>query len=469
MFKNMNFKLFHKYLIHDFKRKISQLSINSILQSTSVGDKINAKGWIRSLRKQKENVFIDISDGSTNQKLQIIVGSKLVPKNLTTGASISTSGVVQLSPKGQKEINAQEISIYGDCIVTDGYPFAPRKEYTSEYIRQHLHFRPRTNKFSSLLRIRSSAQCHFHNYLTSQGYVNIHTPILTSNDCEGAGEIFQVIPDNEKLIKSMKKEGQSPEEAFFNGKTFLSVSGQLHLESAAHALTKVYNLGPIFRAENSRSRLHLAEFYMLEAEIAFLENLEDLVVCVEDLVQNVTKMLLDSNESDIMNLNKENKRDFSWMDKKFVVLTYEEAENILIKEGKEYNPIDSISKENELFLVKHCGNIPVFVINWPKNIKPFYMKECPGDNTKVQALDLLVPDVGEVVGGSLRENDFNKLVGNIPNDSDELKWYFDLRKFGGVPTCGYGLGFERYLLFVTGITNIKDVIPFPRWPHNCSM
>lgn len=404
--------------------------------------------------------------------MQIIIAQNVAPKNISTGASISTSGVIQLSPKGQKELNAEEITIHGDCVVSDGYPFAPRKQYTPEYIRQHLHFRPRTNKFSSLLRIRSNAHISFHNYLTSQGYINVQTPILTSNDCEGAGEVFRVLPENQALVKSMAKEAQSLDEAFFDTKTFLTVSGQLHLEAAAHGLSKVYTLGPTFRAENSRSRLHLAEFYMLEAEIAFIDRIEDLMSPIEKLIKNVTKMVLDTNENDISVCRNDGTVNFAWLEKDFAVMTYAEAENVLKNHQEFENGFrteNGITKEHEFFLVKHCGNIPVFVINWPKDIKPFYMRECPNDTSMVAALDLLVPEVGEIVGGSLRENDLNKLKEKLPKDSNGLDWYMDLRKFGGVPTGGYGLGFERYLLFLTGISNIKDVIPFPRWPHNCNM
>ncbi|XP_072376477.1 asparaginyl-tRNA synthetase [Diabrotica undecimpunctata] len=455
------------------KRFSSSNTLNSLLKNVAVGEVMNIKGWIKSLRKQKENYFLDISDGSTSERFQVVAPLSLVSKNITVGSSISTSGIVQTSPNGQKELLANEINIYGDCIVTNGYPFAPRKKYSSEYVRQYLHFRPRTNKFSSLLRIRSAAQLYFHTFLTSRGYINVQTPILTSNDCEGAGEIFRVMPESEQLVKSMLKEDGSQEEAFFNTKAYLTVSGQLHLEAAAHGLTKVYNLGPTFRAENSKSRLHLAEFYMLEAEIAFVEEIGTLLSIIEELVKEVTKLVLDNCEADVHNCKGDVEGSFQWLHKNFAVLTYDEAKNILIKNEnifeKGFEEENGISKEHELFLVQHCGNIPTFLINWPREIKPFYMKDCKEDPSKVYALDLLVPGVGEVVGGSLRENNLAKLIEKLPKEHEQLKWYTDLRKFGGVPTAGYGLGFERYLMFVTGIQNIKDVIPFPRWPHNCSM
>ncbi|KAG5868850.1 hypothetical protein JTB14_031090 [Gonioctena quinquepunctata] len=447
-------------------------SILSVFQNSKIGDEISVKGWIKSLRKQKENVFIDLHDGSTAKKLQIILSQDISPDNLSTGASISAKGKVKVSPKGQVELSAEELTILGECIVADGYPFAPRKQYSAEYTRQYLHFRPRTNKFASLLRTRSSTNLVLHQYLQSEGYINVQAPILTSNDCEGAGEVFRVVPDRINLLKSMVKEGEPIEEAFFERKAFLTVSGQLHLEAAAHGLGKVYSLGPTFRAENSRSRLHLTEFYMLEAEVAFLEKVEDLMTIIEKLMKNVTKTIMDKCEEDILQCQ-EDRPNFTWLDKRFPVLTYDESIDILKNNETafqdSFKPKEGISKEHELFLVKHCGNVPTFLINWPKDIKPFYMKECPEDRTKVLALDLLVPEIGEVVGGSLRENDGDKLKESIPQENSQLDWYFDLRKFGGVPTGGYGLGFERYLLFITGIKNIKDVIPFPRWPHNCNL
>ncbi|XP_023013966.2 asparagine--tRNA ligase, mitochondrial [Leptinotarsa decemlineata] len=447
-------------------------SILNVLKNSAVGDEVNIKGWVKSLRKQKENVFIDLNDGSTGQKLQVIIPQNLFPKNVSPGASISASGLLKSSPKGQIELNANEIKIYGECVIADGYPFSPKKWYAPEYIRQYLHLRPRINRFASLMRTRSTATFVIHEYLQSEGYINVHTPILTSNDCEGAGEIFRVIPESKDLLKSMVKEGESIDEAFFNTKTFLTVSGQLHLEAAAHGLNKVYSFGPTFRAENSRSRLHLAEFYMLEAEVAFLEDMQKLLSVIENLLKNVTKLMLDRCENDI-NSCQEEKPDFNWLNKNFPILTYDESVNILkdnqpvFSEG--YKPEEGISKEHELFLVKHCGNVPVFIINWPKNIKPFYMRECQDDRTKVQAVDLLVPGIGEIVGGSLRETDCEKIRDSLTHNNSQLDWYFDLRKYGGVPTGGYGLGFERYLLFITGLKNIKDVIPFPRWPHNCNM
>lgn len=315
--------------------------------------------------------------------MQIVLPHDLFKEKITTGASVNISGTVGISPAGQFEIQASEIDVYGECVLSDGFPFSPKKEYAPEYVRQYLHFRPRTQNFSSLLRIRSSAVTSISEYYKKENYIQVHTPIITSNDCEGAGEIFTVVPDNEDLLKSMKKSDIPFEDSFFSKKAFLSVSGQLHLETAAHGLSKVYSFGPIFRAENSKSRLHLSEFYMLEAEVAFITEIHSLTNCVEKLLKSLTKNVIDSSESDLSVLKVDDKN-FSWLDITFPVLTYKEAMDILHKNvekfQEEYHFDKGFSKEQELFLVNYLGNVPVFIINWPKNMKPFYMKECADDN-----------------------------------------------------------------------------------------
>ncbi|EFA01641.1 asparaginyl-tRNA synthetase [Tribolium castaneum] len=470
MFKN---HLVFKTVPHLIRRNILNKnfsSISQILDKSGVGDVITVKGWIKSLRDQKEHVFFDVSDGSTAKKLQILLPKKSKPEDLSTGASVVVSGPLTLSPKGQLELTANSIEVCGKCVVSEGYPFAPRKQYAAEYIRQYLHFRPRTHKFGALLRLRNAATLAIYNHFNSEGFVNVHTPVLTSNDCEGAGEVFKVVPDNKKLIKSMAKESQAEDEVYFNQKSFLTVSGQLHLEAVAHGLSKVYTFGPTFRAENSKSRLHLSEFYMLEGEIAFVEKLDGLMTCIEQLIKQVTKKLVNDSIEDIEKCQ-EKKVSFDWLDKSFPVVTYKEAVTILSqnkdKFSENFDSKDGFGKEHEMFLVEYFGKVPTFVIDWPKDMKPFYMKD-NGDGT-VAALDLLGPNVGEVVGGSLRENNYEKLLEKIPNSNGHLDWYLDLRKFGSVPTGGFGLGFERYLQLILGISNIKDTIPFPRWPHNCSL
>ncbi|KAL3266669.1 hypothetical protein HHI36_010831 [Cryptolaemus montrouzieri] len=262
------------------------------------------------------------------------------------------------------------------------------------------------------------------------------------------------------------------DETFFNKKSFLTVSGQLHLEAVANGLGNVYTFGPTFRAENSKSRLHLSEFYMIEAEIAFLEEIKPLLQFVEKLIKKVTNNLVKKNLSDIQICQDLNKDEFTWLEKDFLTITYEDSLKIIEQNAMQFkHPVNThkgLKKEHEIFLVKHLGNVPVFIIDWPKAEKPFYMKEKQDDNSKVLAFDLLAPGIGEIIGGSLREDNLTKLKEKLPNQAD-LDWYLDVRKYGGVPTGGFGLGFERYLQAILKIENIKDTIPFPRWPHNCSM
>ncbi|XP_065159222.1 asparaginyl-tRNA synthetase [Atheta coriaria] len=452
-----------------FGRSFSSFAIPSIKQlfaKSKTKETVTIKGWVKSLRKMKGITFLDISDGSTDIKLQVVANKSLQLENLTTGSSVTVVGSMDRNPKGQLEVTADDIDISGKCILEEGYPFAPRKTYTPEYVRQYLHLRSRTNKFASMLRIRDGVTQAIHAHLHDEGYINIHTPILTSNDCEGAGEVFNIQPESQNIQRAMARENVPLTESYFNGKVFLTVSGQLHLEAMAHGLSKVYTLGPVFRAENSRSRLHLAEFYMLELETAFVDKLEDLMSCIEKLIQNVTILVLHKYQTDFKQAQIGD-LDFAWTQKQFPVITHDYALEVLKQNGRNLNDDCNFTKEDEIFLVKHCGNVPTFVINWPKDQKPFYMKECKTEKGKVAALDLLAPNVGEIVGGSLREDDYYLLQEKLP--TEKLQWYLELRKFGGVPTAGFGLGFERYLQLLLGITNIKDTIPFPRWPHNCSL
>lgn len=290
-------------------------------------------------------------------------------------------GYLGKTPSGQVELNAEEVNVCGACPLND-YPFLPKKHYSAEYVRQYLHLRPRTNKFSALLRVRSQATRAVHEHFASEGYVHIHTPILTSNDCEGAGEIFKVLPDGKEILRNMKREGKSDDEGYFDSKAYLTVSGQLHLEAVAHGLSKVYTFGPTFRAENSRSKLHLSEFYMIEAESAFTDKIEDLIATTERLLKEVTGKVIERCTDDI-ELCRGDGVDCDWMTKKFPVITYDEAKQILINNKDRINEEAGFTKDQELFLVKHCGNVPTFVINWPKASKPFYMRACDGDDEKV--------------------------------------------------------------------------------------
>ncbi|KAL6426443.1 hypothetical protein ACFW04_009130 [Cataglyphis niger] len=418
----------------------------------------------------KDNIFVDISDGSSCEMLQVVIPKTIKHDNVRYGCSISVEGELGVAPNGKTELRATNVHVIGTCnVAEDEYPFAPRKKYDQDYVRQYLHLRPRTRSFSSLLRLRDLATMVINDHLRDRGFISVHTPILTSNDCEGAGEVFIVRPHSKEILKDMKKEDQSEDEIYFNTTAFLTVSGQLHLEVVARALTKVYTFGPTFRAENSKSRLHLSEFYMLEGEIAFITHIEELIKEVELLVKEVTKRIVEKGASDLYSIGAP---ELWWVNKTFGCLTYEEAFNVLNNHAnKLQRPIkygEAFSKEHELFLVKYNDGVPIFIINWPKDIKSFYMKECTDDSSKVAALDLLVPDVGEMIGGSIREDDYGKLKLKLP-PMGNLSWYLELRKYGNVPTGGFGMGFERFLQCVLGINNIKDTVPFPRWPHNCSL
>ncbi|XP_076273390.1 asparagine--tRNA ligase, mitochondrial isoform X2 [Rhynchophorus ferrugineus] len=357
-------------------------TVLNVIKKGDVGEKVSVQGWVKSLRKQKDLTFYDINDGSTVKNLQIIVQDKSHGK-INVGSSVRADGILQKSPKGQNEVNAENLVLIGGCDLNEGYPFAPRKKYAPEYVREYLHLRPQTRRFGSLLRVRHGATVAFHKYLDQIGYVCIQTPIITSNDCEGAGEVFKVVPDNVDLLKSMVKENVPLENGFFDKKSFLTVSGQLHLEAAAHALQKVYCLGPTFRAENSKTRFHLAEFYMLEIEKGFLENLSELLQTTEDIIKKVTVSLLDTYMDDINVCANEN-MDFSWIDKPFNIITFTEAVDILnTKLNKPTSSKGGLLKEHELLLTEYFNNRPVFVINWPKDEKPFYMKEIDDSNVSI--------------------------------------------------------------------------------------
>ncbi|XP_043114864.1 probable asparagine--tRNA ligase, mitochondrial isoform X2 [Puntigrus tetrazona] len=340
-----------------------------------------------------------------------------------------------------------------------------------EYVRQFPHLRCRTNAFSSLLRIRSEATTAIQSFFRDKGYVQIHTPVITSNDCEGAGELFQVEPTGHDSDDS------NPH--FFSVPAYLTVSGQLHLEVMAGAFSAVYTFGPTFRAEKSQSRRHLAEFYMVEAEIAFTESLDDLMKVMENLFKAATEHLLSFCAEDVELLHKyiapEQRDQVDLMLKrKFNVISYTEAIDILKSSSQNFTFSTEwgcdLQTEHEKFLVKHCGNVPLFVINYPYELKPFYARDNQDQpNHTAAAVDLLVPGVGELCGGSLREERLNLLSQRLAQAGlqDSYAWYLQLREFGSVPHGGFGMGFERYLQCILGLNNIKDVIPFARFSHSC--
>lgn len=452
------------------------------LTAADVGRTVRVAGWVQSRRTMKNTVFVDVNDGTGPQHLQVI--SAKVPASpvaatnaaaakpaLGYGASVRAIGRLGLAPSGQLELKADQLDVIGTCPfgTADGFPFVPRQQHPAEYVREHLHLRARHAATAARFRLRSHATHAFTSHLDSIGFCQVHTPVCTTNDCEGGGEVFTVRPGSDRLLRSMQRAGANRplEQAYFDRRVFLSVSGQLHLEAMCHGLGNVFSLGPIFRAENSRTALHLAEFYMLEAEQAFVRDVADVCVTVEQLLKGVTATLLDRGAADLEVVHQTARQapDFEWLQRPFAVLTYAEAVRVLSDRGAAVAD-DGLSREQELQLVQHCDG-PVFVVEWPAHMKPFYMRALDGGNC-VDAVDLLVPHVGELCGGSVREDDEERLRARLPAGAD-LEWYVDLRRFGGVRTGGFGIGLERYLQWVMGMPNIRDVIPFPRWAHNCTM
>ncbi|XP_074788851.1 asparaginyl-tRNA synthetase isoform X11 [Athene noctua] len=359
-----------------------------------------------------------------------------------------------------------------DEVQVQSFPLKMKKRHPLEYVRQFPHLRCRNNTLGSLLRIRSEATAAIHSFFQDNGYVHIHTPIITSNDCEGAGDLFQIETSN-KARESAEKTH------FFNVPAFLTVSGQLHLEVMSGAFTHVFTFGPTFRAENSQSRRHLAEFYMVEAELSFTESLQDIMQVMEDLFKTATSTVLSKCPRDVELFHKymapaQKDRLEQILKNKFVTISYSEAVEILKRASQTFTFKPEwgcdLQTEHEKYLVKHCGEVPVFVINYPYDLKPFYMRDNEdGPQHTVAAVDLLVPGIGELCGGSLREERLPFLKSRLQRLglADAYQWYLDLRKFGSVPHGGFGMGFERYLQYILGVDNIKDVIPFPRFSHSC--
>ncbi|XP_044306146.1 probable asparagine--tRNA ligase, mitochondrial isoform X1 [Varanus komodoensis] len=434
---------------------------------------IKVQGWVRSIRSQKEVLFVHVNDGSSLESLQVVADPRLEPREMTFGSSVEVQGKLIKSPhkKQNVELAAESIRVVGSCDVL-AFPLKYKTHQSLEYLRQYPHLRCRSNSLSALLRIRSEATAAIHSFFKDNGFMLIHTPILTSNDCEGAGEIFHVEHAHEE-----KEAGKNPH--FFDIPVFLTVSGQLHLEVMAGAFTKVFTFGPTFRADNSQSRKHLAEFYMVEAELSFIESLQDIMQVMEDLFKKVTDKVLSACPRDVELFHKrvapgQEAKLEQMLKNKFAKLSYTEAIEIL-KRARQlftFQPEwgQDLQSEHERYLVEHCGNIPVFVLNYPYDLKPFYMRDNEdGVHHTVAAVDLLVPEVGELCGGSLREDRLDFLQSRLQRLGLEetYQWYLELRQFGSTPHGGFGMGFERYLRCILGVENIKDAIPFPRFPHSC--
>ena len=463
--------------------RIVRTKVKDLLMSEP-GKDVLAKGWVRTKRGNKNVAFIALNDGSTINNIQIVVDKTVFAEDLlgrvTTGACIGVTGALVASVgSGQAvEIQAKEIEIYGEC---DPMRFPLQKKDTSfEYLRTVAHMRMRTNTFGAVLRIRNQMAFAIHEYFHSKGFVYLHTPLITESDCEGAGQMFQVTTlDLNQPLPRNKKGDIDYSKDFFGKQTSLTVSGQLEGELGATALGEIYTFGPTFRAENSNTPRHLAEFWMIEPEMAFYD-INDNMDLAEDFIKHLVQYALDNCYDDIKFLN--DRYDPELIERlrgvigtEFVRLEYTEGIKILeqaVKDGVQFEyPVYwgvDLQSEHERYLVEKHFCKPVILTGYPKDIKAFYMKQNE-DGKTVRAMDVLFPKIGEIIGGSEREASLEKLekrIDELQMSRNNLEWYIDTRRFGSCPHSGFGLGFERLLLFVTGMSNIRDVIPFPRTPKN---
>ncbi len=468
---------------------ISRTKIIDALQRTDYGAQITVMGWVRSKRGSKGVNFIALNDGSTIKTIQVVADVEQfadeILKQITTGACLACTGTLTESiGAGQTvEIQATAIDVLGTC--GNDYPMQ-KKGQSFEYMRQHAHMRLRTNTFGAIMRIRHNMAIAIHTYFHQHGYFYFHTPLITASDCEGAGQMFQVTTKNLYDLKKDDSGAITYDDDFFGKQAALTVSGQLEGELGATALGAIYTFGPTFRAENSNTPRHLAEFWMIEPEIAFMD-LDDLMDLEEDFIKYCVQWALDNCADDLQFLN--NMIDKTLIERlqsvvatDFVRLPYTEGIRILqeaIAGGKKFEfPCqwgDDLASEHERYLVEEHFKKPVIMTHYPKAIKAFYMKiddELPTlggepQQPTVQGTDVLFPQIGEIIGGSVREESYDKLIGEINSRGIPMKdmwWYLDTRRFGTCPHAGFGLGFERLILFVTGMQNIRDVIPFPRTP-----
>lgn len=461
---------------------MKRTKVVDVLKSTDFGKEVVVKGWVRTHRSSKAVDFIALNDGSTIKNIQIVVDPSKINadtlKSITTGACLCVTGtLVESQGKGQSvEIQCKDIEVYGLC--GSDYPMQ-KKGQSFEYMRQHAHLRLRTNTFGAVMRIRHNMAIAIHQYFHEHGFFYFHTPLITASDAEGAGEMFQVTTQNLNDLKKGEDGKVCYEDDFFGKMTSLTVSGQLEGELGATALGQIYTFGPTFRAENSNTPRHLAEFWMIEPEIAFID-LSELMDLEEDFIKYCVRWALDNCKDDLDFLN-------SMIDKTllerlqgvlkndFVRLTYTDGIKILEEAAANGHKFDfpvswgmDLASEHERFLVEHHFKKPVIMYDYPKDIKAFYMK-VNEDGKTVQGTDVLFPQIGEIIGGSVREENLEKLTSEIERRHIPMKdmwWYLDTRKYGSCPHGGFGLGFERLILFVTGMQNIRDVIPFPRTPKN---
>ena len=475
---------------------MKRLKIKEVLTGEQIGSEVLVKGWVRTKRGSKNVNFIALNDGSTINNLQVVVdvdkfGEELL-KDINTSTSLGITGdLVESQGSGQKvELNATEIIIYGKAD-PEKYPIQPKK-HSLEFLRENAHLRFRTATFSAVFRIRHSMAFAIHKYFNDKGFFYLNTPIITASDAEGAGQMFRVSTLDAKNPPLTEDGAVDFSQDFFGKSTNLTVSGQLEGELGATALGEIYTFGPTFRAENSNTTRHLAEFWMIEPEMAFYE-LTDNMDLAEEFLKYLIRYALENCLDDLkflserlVNEEKDKPQDQRSMelieklnfvvDNDFIRCTYTEAIDILknskqYKAGKFQYPVDwgtDLQSEHERYLVEKHFKKPVILINYPKDIKAFYMKQNE-DGKTVAAMDVLFPQIGEIIGGSQREEDLQKLEKRMREmhvPAEEMSWYLDTRRFGTVPHAGFGLGFERFILFVTGMGNIRDVIAFPRTPKN---
>ncbi|WP_184748107.1 asparagine--tRNA ligase [Spirochaeta isovalerica] len=459
---------------------MSHMRIKQILQTKAEEQKISVKGWVRTNRDSKANAFIAINDGSCMSNLQVFVDKEIVTdqdvlRRAATGASIEVKGILVESPgQGQSvEVRAEEIIIIGDC--PEDYPLQ-KKRHSNEFLREIGHLRGRTNTFGAVVRVRSAMAFAIHKFFQERGFVNLHTPIITASDAEGAGEMFQVTTLPFESFNSQN--GIDYSRDFFGKKASLTVSGQLSAETYATAVGDVYTFGPTFRAENSNTTRHLAEFWMVEPEMAFCDINGDMDLA-EEFLKYIISYVLENCAEDMEFFNKwvckgilDQLRGVASAD--FARVTYTEAIAELEKANAKFEfPVSwgiDLASEHERYLSEEVYKRPVIVYNYPKEIKAFYMK-LNEDGKTVRAMDVLAPGIGEIIGGSEREDSYETLIARIDElglNREDYDWYLDLRKYGTVPHAGFGLGFERMIQYVTGMANIRDVIPYARTPKNCN-
>ncbi len=497
--------LLRPQLLFGRRFSMSYQSIQQVLKTAHTGSDVTVKGWVRTKRESKNAIFIALNDGSTINTIQVVAEAGQLPdetlKLITTGACLSVTGqLVESQGAGQAvEVKITDVTIYGTAD-PDKYPLQP-KRHSLEFLREIAHLRPRTNTFSAILRIRHALAFAVHKYFNDNGFFYLNTPIITASDAEGAGEMFRVTTLDATKPPLTEDGKVDYSQDFFGRETNLTVSGQLEGELGAMALGKIYTFGPTFRAENSNTTRHLAEFWMIEPEMAFHE-LTDNMNLAEDFVKTVIRYALQHCADDLAFLDnrlkeeektkkKEEQSELGLLEKlqfvisnEFVRLTYTDAIEILVnskpaKKGQFQYEVSwgvDLQSEHERYLVEKHFKKPVILTNYPREIKAFYMKQddAPATNARgevfgptVRAMDVLFPGIGEIIGGSQREDNYDKLVARMQEvgiDPDALWWYLDTRRFGSAPHAGFGLGFERLVLFVTGMGNIRDVIPFPRAP-----